>query len=458
MTPSSPFLPDETARRAIWWTISAVFLSLAIGDNGNYSLQSLMWLSLAIASAAWGTFAHRLIFDVGLNRVLVVACTVCGALALQSFLPAAAPFRALWLVGFLILAALLTLAVSFFASRGLGKVLFPLFLIAQLGIGVFTVQGARDFEQKSPRFRLQARHDVQIFNREGVRLLLAGQNPYAARMPNVMGRDMPFYPPGTTGKDGKLPFGYLYMPLGLFFMVPGYLLGDFRFAHVFALLGTAWFLASARPSKTAQLAATLFLLLPQTTFVLIMSWTEPIALFFLGATLWCFFRAPRWLPVALGALICAKQYTIFLLPLVPLLVPERAKWQPLMIKSLAVALLLTLPLALWNPDAFFRSAVQMQFKQPFRADSLSYLVAILQLTGRQLSPLLGFAALLGGLFYGLRAPKTASHWAATGALAYLGFFALNKQAFGNYYFWVIGLLIAAVAVSSPAANGNQELA
>lgn len=463
MTPadSSVFSDSDAAapRRAVCWTISALFLVLAIGDNdGQYSPLALFWLSLSIASTMAAVFAPRLRFDLDLKRVLSAACVLSGALFLQEFVPDAAPFRALWLLGFGVLATLLALATSFFVRRGLGRILFPLFLAIQLGLGIFTIQGAREFEAESPKLQLQVRHDVQIFNREAARLILAGQNPYSVRMPNVMGMDLPVYPANTTGKDGKLPFGYVYMPLGLFFTLPGYLLGDFRFAHVFALVGTAFFLAYARPSKVAQLSATLFLLFPQTPFVLILSWTEPVALFFAGATLFCYFRAPKWLWVSLGCLICAKQYTVFLLPLLPLLVPEKEKLRPLVAKSVAVALIWTLPLALWDWDGFFRSAVQMQFKQPFRVDSLSYLVAFLNFTGRQLSPVLGFGALLLGLAFGLQKMKrTASSWMAAGALAYLGFFALNKQAFANYYFWVFGLLVAAVAVALPAENGHEKI-
>lgn len=456
MTPSSHSFSD-TPRRAVCYAIAAVFLALAVGDNnGEYSPLALFWLSLAIAGALGGTFAPRWNFPLDLNSVLSAACVLSGALWMQSFLSSSMPFRALWLAGFLVLMALLALATAFFVRRGMGKILFPLFLILQLGLGLFTIQSAHDFERKSPLFRLQVRHDVQIFNREAARLLLAGQNPYAVQMPNVMGADYPYYPPNTTDKNGKLPFGYVYMPLGLLCILPGHLLGDFRFSHVFALVATAFFFAYARPSKTSLLAATLFLLFPQTSRVLILSWTEPVALFWVGATLWCYFRAPKWSFLALGCLICAKQYTVFLLPLLPLLVPDKEKLWPLIAKSLAVALVLTLPMALWNWDGFFRSAVQMQFKQPFRTDSLSYLVAILQATGKQLSPILGFGALLIALFFSLRAPKSASSWVGAGAVAYLGFFAFNKQAFANYYFWVFGLLVAAVAVALPAEREHEK--
>ncbi len=462
MTPQfspQPVATDAIApQRAIWWTLATVLLTLANLDNGGrYAPLALVWLSLAIVSAAIGTFAPRFSLNLGLNPVLCAACALFGALGLQSYLPASESSRALQLGGLLMIATLVALAVAFFARRGFGKILFPLFLLMQFGLGIWTVKSAHDYEQTAPKLRLQVRHDVQIFNREAARLLLAGRNPYAVRMPNVMGQDMPFYPPNTTAKDGTLPFGYVYMPLGLFFIVPGYLLGDFRFAHVFALIGTAFFLANARPSKTSQLAATLFLLFPQTPFVLILSWTEPVALFFAGATLWCHFRAPKWTFLALGCLLCAKQYTVFLLPILPLLVPDKKQWAPLIARSLGVALLLTLPMALWNLDGFFRSAVQMQFKQPFRTDSLSYLAAVLKIGGPQLSPLFGFAALILGLVWGAkRAPRGASGWMAASALSYLGFFAFNKQAFANYYFWVFGLLVAAVAVALPAQSGDEK--
>lgn len=449
MTPSDSNLP----RRALWWTFAAISLSLAVLDNGGrYSPLGLFYLTLAIGLAIAGTFAPRLTLELDLNRVLAAGCVLFAALGLQ----AVADLRgAIWFAACLLFAGVLALAIAFFARRGLGKILFPLFLVAQLGLGLSTLQSARDFEA-SGKLKFGVSNDVQIFSSEAARLLLAGQNPYSARMPNVMGADFPYYPPNVT-VGGRLPFGYPYMPLSALWILPGQLAGDLRLMHLVALLGTAWFLASARPSPTSKLAATLFLLFPASTFVLQMSWTEPVALFFLAATLWCYFRAPKWLPLALGCLICAKQYTVFLLPLLPLLVPERAKMWPLIGKSLAVALVLTLPMALWDVDGFSRSAVLMQFKQPFRADSLSYLVAVLNATGRQLSPILGFAALLGGLFFGLRAAKTPSHWVAAGAVAYLGFFALNKQAFANYYFWVFGLLLAAVAVALPPSADHEKI-
>jgi hypothetical protein len=91
----------------------------------------------------------------------------------------------------------------------------------------------------------------------------------------------------------------------------GVLLGDHRFAHVIALLGAAFFLGYARPSPTSKLAATLLALFPSSPLMLLMSWTEPIPIFFLTASLFCAFRAPRWLFLALGGLFAPNSTPFF---------------------------------------------------------------------------------------------------------------------------------------------------
>lgn len=451
-------------RRAILWTLSAVFLALAVAAHGGrYSPLALCWLALALGSVSLGSASRGIIAPAlrpdarrALDAVLLGGIALFGAAWIAP--PADRSFQPLlFAASAAVFGLLLALLGRVLRASPLRRLVFPAFLVLQTLLGLFTIAQGHHDEQDSRRFPFHVRNDVQIFATESARLLSAGRNPYATRMTNVMGADLPFYFAGATGKDGRLPFGYPYLPLSLGWSLPGYWAGDFRFMHVLALIGTAYFLAYARPSRTSVLAATLFLLFPSTLFVLLMSWTEPVALFFLGATLWCYFRAPKWLPLALGCLIGAKQYTVFLLPLLPLLVPAKERWRPLLWKSVAVALALTLPLALWNVDGFVRSAVAMQFKQPFRADSLSFLVTVLRAGGPQLSPALGFAALAASTLASLRwAPRTPSGWCGAGALAYLGFFALNKQAFANYYFWVFGLLVAGVAVALPSASQHEE--
>ncbi|HEX9997680.1 MAG TPA: hypothetical protein VGB45_11080 [Abditibacterium sp.] len=455
----TPKISSDAAQRALLWTLGAVFLAVCVHSNGGrYSPEGMICLSLAIAAIIFASLAPReMAFDSRrvLNTVLAASATFFAAFWI---VPDSETGRPLAIVGSLVGCALVAAILARLAKWPLlRKTLFPIFLILQLVLGASTIFKAGQWEKNSSELKFHVSNDVQIFNEEAARLLLSGQNPYSVRMPNVMGADYPFYPPNVTGADGRLPFGYVYMPLSALWSLPGHLIGDFRYTHLIAVLGAALFLAYARPSVTSQLAATVFLLFPSALFVLVMSWTEPIAVFFLAATLFCFYRAPKWLFLSLGCLICAKQYTVFLLPILPLLVPQREKLWPLIGKSVAVALILTLPMAVWDIDGFFRSAVQMQFKQPFRHDSLSYLVTVLKWGGPQLSPILGFAALLVGLVWSVKKmPRVASSWCGAGALAFLGFFALNKQAFANYYFWVFGLLIAAVAVALPPEDHHEE--
>lgn len=453
-----PLYSSSSTRRTLCWALSAFFLALAVRANdGAYSPWGMVGLTIAMGCAFVGAFLREEVLG-GLpdaphvlNRVLA-ACSVF--------------FGAFWLMpdgleprwgaygGALVVCALIAGVLTRLTRMKLvRKLLFPSFLVLQTLFGVSTILKAKEYERTSPEVKFQMQNDVQAFEIEAAQALLAGRNPYSLHMPNVIGADLPYYPAGATDKKGRLPFGYPYLPLSLLFILPAHLLGDFRFAHVLALTGTAFFLAYARPSVTSQLAATVFGLFPCALLVLVMSWIEPVLLFFLGATLFCALRAPRWLPLALGCLVASKQYTVFLLVLLPLLVPDNVTRRRVLWQALGVAALLTLPLALWDAESFYRSVIATQFKQPFRDDALSYLVAIRRLGGPTLTPLLAFVSMIGVLWWGAtRAQRGAAQWCGIGALAYLGFFAFNKQAFVNYYFWAFALLLAAVAVALPAST------
>jgi peptidoglycan/LPS O-acetylase OafA/YrhL len=59
------------------------------------------------------------------------------------------------------------------------------------------------------------------------------------------------------------------------------------------------------------------------------------------------------------------------------------------------------------------------------------------------------AAAVGGLAL-WRAARTPAGFALGVAALFLAFFVLNKQAFANYYFFVVGALCVAVAATDPA--------
>ncbi|MFL5349500.1 MAG: hypothetical protein ACJ8AT_32265 [Hyalangium sp.] len=292
--------------------------------------------------------------------------------------------------------------------------------------------------------------DVFVFQTQGAEALLHRINPYSITFPNIYGSTA-VYGEGLV-ENGRLLFGFPYPPLSLYLSTLGQVLrGDPRYGHLMAITLAAGFMAYARGGRLGAGAAALLLLTPRGLFVLEQSWTEPFLILFLAATVFCACRAPRALPYAFGLLVAVKQYTVFMLPLLPLLTPlrGRALWG-LLWRAGATALGVSLPLMLPNLPAFVRSVVTLQFHQPFRPDALSYLAWWVSQGHEQPPVWIAFAAVAVALAVVLwRAPRTPAGFAGAVALVYGVFFAFNKQAFANYYYFVLGALCLAVAAHAP---------
>src|SRR5262249_29234787 len=118
----------------------------------------------------------------------------------------------------------------------------------------------------------------------------------------------------------------------------------------------------------------------------------------------------------------------------------------LVLKAGSVVAVLTVPFFLWDSRAFWRAVVQWQLVQPFRTDALSYLVWSYDHTGLKLDirkpphpPLwIPFAAVVPIIALALwRCARSPAGFAAAVTIINFAFFAFNKQAFCNYYFFVI---------------------
>jgi hypothetical protein len=178
---------------------------------------------------------------------------------------------------------------------------------------------------------------------------------------------------------------------------------------------------------------------------------------FLAATVWCAARHPRVAPYVLGLFLAVKQYAVLALPLALLIARppmSLAGLRRTVVPAVAVAAVVTLPLALWEPTGFLRAVVELQFYQPFRPEALSYLGL---LAGPDLQPPFGTgvafavaAAVMGLALW--RAARTPAGFALGVSAVFLAFFVLNKQAFANYYFFVIGALCVAVAATQQPAS------
>lgn len=298
------------------------------------------------------------------------------------------------------------------------------------------------------------RVDVYLFQRDAAAALLHGVDPYSITHRNLYVHDFSFfYGPGVV-KNNRVEIGCPYPPLGLLAILPGYLLGDLRYSYLTMLIFSGLLLARMGRSPLTAAAVALFLLSPVTLFVLSRSFTEPLVILMLYCTCLAAERRSRWLPVALGALFASKQYAVLGAPFAGWLL-ARFTWKNylrLLAQSAAVAALVTIPFALWNWHDFWRDVVMFQIIQPFRPDALSVSVFAVRLGLPQIPQSLVILAVFAVIAWCLRVTRPGpAAFPGCVALVLLCFFALNKQAFVNYYFLVIGaVLLAAVLPDAPA--------
>ena len=428
-----------SSARLAFLAIAVTSLGLAVQDNGgNLSPTAILWLTLSLA-AGWGALWARaetrsrwpwavaslcvltqfavlavdpLIGTMSMEAFKGYAATVAVAAVLAGALCTASAKSRPWL--FLLLACV----AAFLGCWLLRKLPFP-------GI------------------------DVLMFQQQSWQTLLHGVNPYTIHFPDPYppASSARFYGPGVS-VNGVLQFGYPYMPLTLLMALPGYLLGDVRYASLAAMILSAILIALARPSRGSFLAATLLLFTPAFPLMLFCGWTESYVLLLVATAWFCQCRAPRLVPYVIGLLLVSKQYMIIGAPVILLLVPRpwsmRALWGFIWRAGLAGAAV-TLPLVLWEPRAFLHSAVWLQFRQPLRWDALSYLVWAEPKNPTKWMGLPFAGAAIAWLVVMAAGRRRKVPFALALALTMAAFFALNKQAFANYYYLVIGMLCVAAA-------------
>ena len=436
--------------------LSAVALGCALQVNfGQYHPLALLWLTVALAGVALCVTkpGSRLVVALERHRLpVLVACLVVQFALLLTRSPGATgalatdagllPFR----TGIVIAGALC--AAGLCLGHRLRRLCLVALLLTHALLGLWVLHAA-----PNPGI------DIAVFQRDAADALLRGDNPYAITFADPYSKapagSPRFYGPGVS-VDGRLRFGYPYLPLSLLLTTPAHLLGGFRYAQLAAMTLAGALLALARPGRVAFAAAALLLFTPRGFFVLEAGWTEPLAVLMLAGTVFAACRLPRSLPVPLGLLLASKQYLVLALLATPQL--SGRGWRAMFAKTALVAALVTLPLALWNASAFWHSAVALQFRQPFRSDALSYLVPLGQIIGAQPPAWVGLTlALAAGFVAQRRLPRTPAAFAAAVAFTFLVFFAFNKQAFCNYYHFVIGALCCAVASSSCSAGDRRGL-
>ncbi len=297
--------------------------------------------------------------------------------------------------------------------------------------------------------------DVIQFQQGAAAALADGINPYAMTFPDLYGADSTrFYGAGVS-VDGVLNFGFPYLPLSLLLVAPfEWLLSDLRVAHAVAIVGAAVLMSRVSDNARSRSAAAAFLLMAPVFFVLRFGWTEPLLVFAVVAVMYSATRAGRGTSYVVGFVVALKQYAILLLP-ASLLLLDRP-WTARQIGAhLArvgtVVVITTAPFFLWDPEAFVRSAVELQFLQPFRPDSTAFPALWAEYFGAPsrmvivVLPLVLVVAVT--IVTWIRTPPGAQGFALASGLTLLVAFAFSKQAFANYYLVVIALFFGAAAVA-----------
>jgi hypothetical protein len=333
------------------------------------------------------------------------------------------------------------LAGGLLASRPfLERATMPIVVIAFFALGTWIIQHTR------PGI------DVLVYQRDASAALLHGTNPYAMTFADPYEGQRPQWFGSGLAHDGRLWFGYPYMPWCLWMDLPGQLIaGDVRCAHLAALAVGGLLIGYARGTPVSFGAAALVLFMSRTMLVVCLAWTEPFVVLPLAGVLLCATRAPRWTPWVLGLFLASKQYVPLCAPLMLLLCPRPWKIRDVLVfagKALIVAAIVTLPLVLWNPRAFWHSAVTVQLMAPFRPDALSFLASGAD-PAHPPSAVWAFVAMAATMGLSLwRAPRNAAGFCGAVAFSFLTFFAFNKQAFANYYYFVIAAACCAVAATT----------
>jgi hypothetical protein len=286
-----------------------------------------------------------------------------------------------------------------------------------------------------------------------------GENPYALEYPNIYGAGTSLYAPEV--QEGEVvTFGYPYPPLSLLLGLPGYLVvGDFRYAAVFAVTLTAALAYLARPGALSAAAALLLAMSPLTLQVLLKGWIEPFVGLAFAAAAVAALRLPRFFPYFLGLALVIKQYMAPLWLLALLLVPPKTSIDRrlLAIVPLAVAAGIVLPFLIWSPSHFIFDVVILQALQPFREDSVSLPGLLARAGGPQLPTWVAFLAAGAAIVLVARyGRQTVAGLSGGAAFVFLVFFFFSKQAFMNYYFFTFVLLIFAVALAKIETTTSQD--
>ena len=429
---------------AIAFAMSLAALGHALQiSSGTYNLDALWWLSLAFGCAVLGVLTHRLSDNWSQAGVHTVTMLLTGGVLwnIEQHLTATpgvflgSTSLTLFYAGVGLEGVLLLLGViGFEATR---RVWFPLVLAINLLLGVWMLQST-----PNPHI------DVYAVHNEALDAVLQGKDPYRVSFPNIYGTDSKYFYNPDVVMGNRIAFGYPYPPPSLILSVPAYVMfGDYRYTELAFLIAAAALIGYSRHHVAAPLAAMTLLTTPRGFFVLEQGWTEPITIFLVALTTYLLMRGPLQASWAAGLMLATKQYLPFTgLAVLRTLLLDRRYWKLALVIMMFTGAACILPYALWHYNSFMRSVVWLQTLEPFRTDSLSFLIwADRNDMGRGSFVWAIVAAIVAAVVSLFTTRNTPSGFATSAAITMFAMFVLGSKAFCNYYYFVIGAMCCAVA-------------
>jgi hypothetical protein len=447
---------------AVSFAASALALGAALQvNNGFYSPYALALMTVAFILCLAGVLLHRAVPSMsGITVAVVSAILVAGiAWQLEQLFTTRPGFYlrddanlTIFRAGIVMQAVCIACGVA--NIRPLRRLWFPALLAVSTFIGIWMVRATPD-----PYI------DVVEVHREAIEALIHHRDPYRISFANIYetAESRKFYNPEAV-IGGRLAQAYPYPPPSLLLAVPGHvLLGDYRYSELALLLGAAALIGFAFGTMPAMLAASVLLTTPRVWFVIEEGWSEPVGVFLLALTV----VLMKWSPIAAGwaagIFAMTKQYFgVLAVAMVRLIFIRPRQWPWIAFGVIFAAAAVTLPFALWHPNAFMRNVIWLQTREPFRGDSLSYLAWAASLGMGQGSFFWAIGAgTVAVITTAFATRNTPEGFAASVAMTTFSFFAFGSKAFCNYYFFVIGALCCAIAAlpsrnDAPSVESRQS--
>ncbi len=427
------------------FAISAATLGHALQiSNGTFNLDALWWLAVAFGFCLLGTLTHRLAgpWSVGGMRacaLLLGAGVLWNIRQLVTTEPGIYTADTTSLIPFYLGVALegVLALLGLAGLRATRRVWFPLLLGLHLLLGIWMIRASPD-----PYI------DVAVVHKEAMDAFLKGHDPYRISFPNIYGADSKYYYNPAVVFGNRIGFGYPYPPPSLLLAIPGYVFfKDYRYSELAFLIAAAALIGYSRRHLAARLAAVMLLTTPRGFFVLEQGWTEPITIFLVALTTFLLMEGPVRASWAAGLMLATKQYLPFTgLAVLRTLFLDRRRWPLALVVMVLTGALCILPFALWHTNSFMRSVVWLQTLEPFRTDSLSFLIwADRNAYGRGSFLWAVVAAIAASIISLVTTRNTASGFATSAAFTMFAMFVFGSKAFCNYYYFVLGAVCCALA-------------